>query len=207
MILPGTLPLSVIRGITFDGAVLRCADENVSVTGTLSPNVVGTFVLSGQFSGYDLYILTGSPATFLYYNSNAASYVIARLLTTGALTDYWSPAAPLLFPSGTYVAHGANTGTSTADDSTVDLTGFTPKAEVKRTYDSDVILDLNPSVTDAANGVITIPVISSGDTQDFDFVGSFNWDLVLVAGSGARSGPYIKGPFLVTDNTTQPANT
>ncbi len=207
MTLPGTYPLSVIRGITFDGAILRAADDSVAVTGTLSPNAVGTFVLSGQFSGYDLFILTGAPATFLYYNTNANSYVIARLLTTGALTDYWLPAAPITVPSGIYVAHGANSGTATADDHTVDLTGFTVEAEVKRTSNSDVILDLNPSITNASAGEITIPGISSSDTQDFDFVGSFNWDLVLISGAGARSGPYVKGPFTVSDNTTQPANT
>ena len=207
MILPGTLPLSVIRGIAFDGAILRCADDNVSVTGTLSPNVVGTFVLSGQFSGYDLYILTGAPATFLYYNTTATSYVIARLLTTGALTDYWVPAAPITFPSGTYEAQGANSGTATADDNTVNLTGFTAKAEVKRVSNAEVVLDLNPSVTNASTGEITIPGISWSDTQDFDFVGTFNWDLVLVDNAGVRSGPYIKGPFNVSDNTTQPANT
>lgn len=207
MVLPGTLPLSVIRGILFDGAILRCADENVEVTGTLSPNVTGTFELTGQFGGYDLFVLSGAPSTFLYYNAAAASYVIARLLTTAALTDFWSPASPLLFPAGTYVPHGANTGTATADDNTVNLTGLTPKAEVKRTSNSDVILDLNPSTTDAVNEIITIPPISSADTQDFDFVGTFNWDLVLVSGGGERSGPYVKGPFLVTDNTTQPPNT
>ncbi len=203
MVLPGTLPLSIIRGISFDGRILICADENVTVTGTLSPNVVGEFTLTGQFGGFDMFVLSGAPATFLYYNAAETGYVIARLLTTAALTDYWSPAAPSTSPSGTYLPHGANTGNATATDNPVDLSNFTPKAEVKRTSNSEVTLDLNPSVTNASAGEITIPPISSDDTQDFDFVGTFNWDLILVAGSGERSGPYIKGPFVIADNITQ----
>lgn len=205
-VLPGYLPLSIIRGIEFQGRILRCADENVSVTGTLSPNVVGTFILSGQFGGYDLFVLPGAPSTFLYYNAAATSYVIARLLTTAALTDYWKPSSNITVPTGSYVAHGANSGTATATDHTIDLTGFTAEAEVKRNANSDVILDLNPSVSDPTNGEITIPGITSTDTQDIEDVGTFQWDLVLKS-SGERVGVYLKGPFVVSDNITQPANT
>jgi hypothetical protein len=151
-----------------------------------------------------LFILPGSPSTFLYFNAVSASYVIARLLTTAALTDYWSPAAPLTEPTGTYVAHGANTGTATADDHPVDLTGITPEAVVRRTDESDVVLDLNPSVTNATTGQITIPAMTTVTTKNIDSVGTFGWDLVLVNGSGDRFGPYIAGPFVVNDNITQP---
>jgi len=202
---PGPLPLSVIRGITFPTVILRCVDNGVEVTGTLNPDVTGTFQPSGQFAGYDLFILPGAPATFLYFNPVAASYVISRLLTTAALTDYWSPASPLTEPTGTYTSHGSNTGTATADDHPVDLTGITPEAVVRRTTDSDVVLDLNPSVTDATNGEITIPSMTTSTTKDFDFLGTFGWDLVLVNGGGDRFGPYIDGPFVVTDNITQEA--
>ncbi len=207
MVLPGTLALSVIRGIAFDTVILQCRDNNVEVTGTLSPDVTGTYVRSGQFNGFDLYILSGAPSTFLYYNPVATSYIIARTLTTAGLTDFWVLAPAGTAPTGSYVAGGAYTGTATADDHVVDLTGYTPKAEVRRTSDSELILDLNPSVTDATGGEITIPPISSDDTQDFDFVGTFRWDLVLVNGSGDRLGPYVKGPFVVADNITQPPST
>ncbi len=202
VVLPGNLPLSIIRGIAFETRILQCKDENVLVSGTLNPNVAGVFNLTGQFGGYDLYVKTGAPSTFLYYNAAATSYVIARLLTTAALTDYWSPAAPLTEPTGTYAPHGAVSGTATATDNPVDLTGFTPTAEVRRTSTSNVTLDLNPSVTDPTNGEITIPGISSDDTQDFDFVGTFNWDLVLKDGGGNRVMVALKGPFVVTDNIT-----
>ncbi len=205
-VLPGFLPLSIIRGIELQDRILRAVDENVEVTGTLSPNVVGTFILSGQFGGYDLFILTGAPSTFLYYNAAAASYVIARLLTTAALTDYWSPAAPITVPTGAYDPHGANSGTATADDHTIDLTGFTAEAVVRRNSTSEVMIDLNPSVSDPSNGQITIPGISSSDTQDIEDVGTFQWDLVLISG-GERLGVFLKGPFVISDNITQPSNT
>jgi len=200
---PGPLPLSITRGIAFSSVILRCVDNGVTVTGALFPSATGVYLPCGQFSGYDLFILPGAPSTFLYFNAVAASYVIARLLTTAALTDYWSPAAPLTEPTGTYAPHGANTGTATADDHPVDLTGLTVEAVVRRTDESDVVIDLNPSVTNAAAGQITIPAMTTTTTKNMDFVGTFGWDLVLVNGSGDRFGPYVSGPFVVQDNTTQ----
>src|SRR6185369_10627438 len=89
MILPGNLPLSVIRGITFDAVDLQFSDGNVVVSGTLSPDVTGVFVPSGKYNGSQLFILAGTPSTFLYVNPTATRYIIARILTDGGLTDYW----------------------------------------------------------------------------------------------------------------------
>lgn len=203
MIQPGTLPLSVIRGIAFGGVVLQCKDDSVVVTGTLTPDVTGTYVPCGTFSGYPLFVLEGSPSTYIYYNPVAGTYIIARTLSTGGLTDFWVPSPQITEPTGTYLPAGAYSGTATATDHPVDLTGYAPEAVVRRSSQADIALDLNPSITDAPNGEITIPVISSDDTEDFDFVGTFNWDLVLVGG-GERFGPYLKGPFIVSDNITQP---
>ena len=206
-VLPGTFPLSVIRGIAFDEIKLLCRDAKVTVDGALTPDVTGLFVPSGQFSGHELYILTGDPSTFLFFNTAEGGYVLSRILTTAALTDYWSPAVALTDePTGTYVPHGANTGTADITDHPTDLTGLTPKAEVKRSSSADITLDLNPSVTDAINGEVTLPSITSADTRDFDFVGTFRWDLVFEDQAGERFGPYIKGPFVVADNITQKPN-
>ncbi len=201
----GILPLSLVRGIAFYSVVLQCKDDAVAVTGTLSPNVVGTFALCGRFANHDLYILTGAPSTFVYFNAAEGGYVMARILTTAALTDYWSPAVALTTdPTGTYVAHGANSGTATVTDNPVDLTNYTPQAQVRRTeMATDITLDLNPSVTDAVNGEITIPQISSANTKLIDFYGTFHWDLVLVNNTNERLGPFVKGPFIISDNITQ----
>lgn len=207
-VLPGTLPLSVIRGIAFDEVRLLCRDGKITVDGSLSPNVTGLFVPSGEFSGKELFILPGTPSTFLFFNTAEGGYVLSRILTTAALTDYWSPVVALTDePTGTYVPHGANTGTANVTDHPTDLTGLTPKAEVKRSSSADITLDLNPSVTgDPVDGAITLPSMTSATTRDFDFFGTFRWDLVLENGSGERFGPYIKGPFVVGDNITQKPN-
>jgi len=204
MVNAGDYPLSIFRGIAFDAVVLQCRDDSVAVTGTLSPNVVGTFVPSGTYASYPLFILAGSPAYFCYYNTAAASYVIAGLLTNAALTNYWAPASPLLEPTGSYVAHGTNTGTATASDHPVDLTGFDVEATVRRTekVGAEVYIDLNPSITAPVTGEITIPAMTATETGALDFIGNFNWDLVLTLGSN-RFGPYVKGPFTVSDNITQ----
>lgn len=175
------------------------------VTGTLSPDATGVYKRYGgnTFHGYPLFIKDDAPAFFIFYSVNDSSYVISRTLTSAALTDYWVPTVPITEPTGTYEPQGAVTGTATGTDNPVDLTGYTPKAEVRRTSSSNVVLDLNPSVTDGVNGEVTIPAISSSDTQDFDFVGAFNWDFVLVSSLGERLGPFIKGPFFVADNITQ----
>ena len=200
---PGPLPLSITRGIAFSSVILRCVDNGVTVTGTLSPDVTGTYQPCGQYNGYDLFILPGTPATFLFFSVPATSYVIARTLTSGGLSDLWVPSSPLTEPTGDYIGAGAFTGTATADDHPVDLTGITPEAMVRRTTDSDVVIDLNPSVTNAATGEITIPAMTTTTTKNMDFVGTFGWDLVLVNGNGDRFGPYISGPFVVKDNITQ----
>jgi hypothetical protein len=81
------------------------------------------------------------------------------------------------------------------------------EAKVRRSEKpgAEVILDLNPSVTDALLGQITIPGITKDTTDALEFVGDFRWDLVLVRQlDGERFGPFAKGRFVVSDNITQP---
>lgn len=205
MVSPGILPLSIIRGIEFPAIVLQCRDEDVVVTGTLNPNVTGTYVLSGTFNSYPLFILDGAPSTFLYFHPIALSYIISRTLSTGVFADYWLPAAPITEPTGTYLPQGGVTGTAVASDHPVDLTGYTAEAEVRRTEnpEAEVYINLNPSVSDPPNGEITLPAILTATTKALEFTGDFKWDLVLT-NAGERVGVFIKGPFTVSDNITQP---
>ncbi len=201
-VLPGTLPLTINRGTAFPSVILRLTDENVTVTGTLNPNVAGTFTAHGSFGNYDLFILEGSPSTFLYFNTTAASFVIARVLTQAALTDYWVPAVAITSPTGTYVAHGANTGTATVTNHPVDLTGYTPETQVRRQPFGGLILTLSSSVTDILGGEITIAAMTAAQTGAIESHGNFDWDLVLATVTD-RFGPYVKGPFTISDNITQ----
>lgn len=202
----GTLPLEIIRGTQFAGAILQCRDENLAVTGTLVPDVTGTYVLSGTFNGFPLFILADHPATFCYYSTAATSYIIARTLsTTGSgITDYWVPSSPLTEPTGTYQPVGTYTGVATGDDNPVNLTGFTAESTVRRTENpqAELYIDLAPTITDFTGGEITIPAMTHTQTGALEFTGNFKWDLVLVS-SGERFGPFVKGPFVVADNITQ----
>lgn len=202
-ITPGTLNLSLIRATEFESIVLQCRDENVVVTGTLSPNVTGTYVKQGTFNNHDFFVLSGAPSTFLFFNSVAASYVIARLLTTAGLTDYWTPTIPITEPTGTYLANGANTGTATASDHPVNLTGYTPEAQVRRSPLAAMLLDLNPSITDATTGEVTIPAIPTTATTLITSFGTFYWDFILKSSGNERLGPFVKGSFTISDSITQ----
>ena len=206
MVNPGILPLSLVRGSAFTPVILECKDEKVTVTGTLSPNTAGLYTANGSFNDYPLFVLSGAPSSFIYFSTPDSSYVISRTLTTAALTDYWLPAAPLTEPTGTYLAQGAVTGTATVTDNPTDLTGFTAKAQVRRTPQGELYIDLNPSVTDAVNGQITLPGLTTDETMDLEFPGDFQWDLILVDGAGEWYGPFVKGSFKVLDKNTQNAS-
>jgi hypothetical protein len=204
---PGLLDFSIIRGIQFDQVILQCRDDKLVVSGDAFLNVLGVYTPSGTFGGEDLYIKAGDPVWFIYFHAGLGTYIIAQLLTTGTVTDYFGPSVGLFTdePTGPYVGVGANTGALTADDNPVDLTGFSAEAKVRRSekIGSEVVLDFAPVITNFAFGEITIPAISKDDTEAIPIVGEFRWDLVLVnTGSGERFGPFARGRTIVSDNIT-----
>jgi hypothetical protein len=207
LLIPGTHDIQIVRGIAWEGRILQCKDENVLVGGVIIPDLTGTYVPSGEWDGQPLFILESSPASFIYYNAVEASYILARSLTTGALTDQFVPSPDPLTdePTGDYAGEGAYSGTAVVDDNPTDLTGFTAQAVVRRNdAEDEIVLDLTPEVTDAVNGEITIPGLTTDQTAAIPIVGAFQWDLVITeTASGNRLGPYIMGKFIISDNITQ----
>lgn len=205
MVAPGSLSFAIIRGIQFDEYILQCRDEKVTVESGGLPQLEGLYLPTGQFGGYDMFVLAAAPSWFLYFNAGAASYLIAQELTTGGVTNYLLPASPLVEPTGIYVGHGTYTGQSaTVSDNPTDLTGFEAEALVRRSSNplAEVVLDLQPAVTSVVNGEITIPQISKADTEDLR-LGNFFWDLVLKeTATGERFGPFAAGAFIISDNIT-----
>ena len=65
-----------------------------------------------------------------------------------------------------------------------------------------LVLTLSASVTDVSGGEITIAAITADDTRAIESHGDFDWDLVLATMTD-RFGPYVKGPFTISDNITQ----
>ena len=82
------------------------------------------------------------------------------------------------------------------------ITNFTCSAQV-RTFPGDVlVLDLNPSVTDGPNGIVTIPEVSD-DTTPGLLLGNHRWDLLLESDTGVRV-KMLSGDFDITDPITSP---
>src|SRR6266446_3800761 len=87
-------------------------------------------------------------------------------------------------------------GTSTP----VNLTGYNVAAEVRLASGSPVILDLSPTITDAVNGIITIPGIDDETTGAMDALNA-QWDLLVEDGSDNRQQT-LRGRFDIINKIT-----
>lgn len=84
----------------------------------------------------------------------------------------------------------------------VDLTGWTPKAEARRSPCGTIAFDFVPSLSNASNGEISIAQ-NTARTTNFP-AGRGGWDLVLAAPNGERFGPVYSGRYAVSPLNTQP---
>jgi hypothetical protein len=206
MLTAGNLDFSVIRGIAFDTVILECKDDNLTVTGALTPDATGTYTPAGNFNGYPLWLLEGAPAYFCYYDPTYTTYLISEDLSTDPVTNGWVLNPFSTDPNGVYLAGGTYVGAATVTNNPTDLTGYSAEAKVRRSnkVGAEVLWDLAPVVTSPIIGQVTIPAISKDDTKDFEFLGENRWDFVLVNTiSSERFGPYAMGRFVVSDNITQ----
>lgn len=106
-----TLTIDGVNGGALSDAVIEGqVNETLTVSGTLSPAAGGTYTPHGTFGGLPFWVVEGATTYFLYYNAAATTYVLASILTTGALTNYWTSASALT-PIGSLTAVGTNTGT------------------------------------------------------------------------------------------------
>lgn len=105
---------NVFLSIPSTGGNYSAAYQNtfVTVTGTLSPNVAGSFLLTGVYNGLPFYTLTVSSVVYFLSYSGTAWTVTAGGFTLGS--NYWFFTTASTNPSGAYTAHGSNTGVLTA---------------------------------------------------------------------------------------------
>lgn len=109
-----TLDVNGVTGGNLDDAVIANNDATtVVVTGTLSPNLVGSYTRQGLFSGYDLFILAGATPAFLYFNATLATYILSTTLSTGSVANAFIPSPIQTTYLGTFVHGGTYTGTAT----------------------------------------------------------------------------------------------
>jgi hypothetical protein len=90
------------------------------------------------------------------------------------------------------------------DGAAVDISGWTPFAEVRKSSCDSVVVDLAPTVTDGPAGEITIPAIQDETTVGYT-AGDYFWDLILETPAGERLGPYVADRFAIRNKITQPA--
>ena len=83
-----------------------------------------------------------------------------------------------------------------------DLTGWTSHASVKKRASGPEILDLSPTITNAAIGESTIE-LTKVITLNLNEAIAY-WDFVLETPAGKLLGPFIRGVFTVTTPMTQP---
>ena len=85
----------------------------------------------------------------------------------------------------------------------VDLTGWSVWAEVRTSPAGPVVVNLSPSITNAAGGEITISATDNVTATWKE--GSYKWDLVLQDTGVARPDPPVAGSFKIERKTiTQP---
>lgn len=106
-----TLTIDALEGGNLPDAVFEAdGSDTVAVTGTLTPDLTGTYTRVGMFNGYPFYILSGNPTNFLYFNTSLASYILAQTLTGATPSAYFVPTVPQTFLTGDYIAAGTATG-------------------------------------------------------------------------------------------------
>lgn len=92
------------------------ADNAVTAAGTLSPNVAGSFALTGTYNSLPFYTRTVSSVVYFLAYSGTAWNITAGGFTVG--TDYWRLTTASLSPAGVYTAAGAYTGALTISQAT-----------------------------------------------------------------------------------------
>lgn len=83
-----------------------------------------------------------------------------------------------------------------------DITGWIPWAEVRTAPDQTLVLNLNPFISDALQGIVTIPTIQDEQTILLT-EGKYKWDFTMQDPAGQRLGPYVRGSFSIKSKITQ----
>lgn len=193
------LDLTLTRGITF-GPIKLYFSSNVVGDVTANP-ANNTFTLANHG---------------LQHNDRIRFRNLGGTLPAGidAATTYYVVGTPpsnsfqisLVADGPTYVFTDAGTGTTQVLE-VADLTGWVPDAEVRTDPEGTLIIDLLPTVTDAAIGEVTIPVITDEQSMLLPADGGklkAKWDFVFVVPSGDRLGPFLAGSFTIKSIITEP---
>jgi hypothetical protein len=90
-----------------------------------------------------------------------------------------------------------------SSQSPVNITGYIPYAQVRDRPGGRLILDLQPTISNASTGSVLI-ALTSAQTKALDH-GTYVWDFQMrtpVAQGSLIIGPFLAGRFVVNDSAT-----
>lgn len=109
-----SLAIDGTTGGSLDDAVIDAdALTSVAVTGTLSPDLTGTYSRTGNWNGQPLLVRASNPAAYVFYSSFYTNWILSPTLTNASLPAYFTPSAIQSLYTGTYPHQGTATGTAT----------------------------------------------------------------------------------------------
>lgn len=91
-----------------------------------------------------------------------------------------------------------------SDNLPINLTDYTAYAHVRERYNTDIVLDLSPTVSTPLSGEVSISVADTITDAISANAGAYTYDLMLVNGSGEKLGPYLQGEVTIFESITQP---
>lgn len=99
-----------LLNITSTGGLISAAyvSAAVTITGSLSPAVTGTWAIGGMVNGRNFYTITVSTVQYFLSYTGSQWNITTAGFTPGS--NYWSFASTSANPSGTYTTNGSNTG-------------------------------------------------------------------------------------------------
>lgn len=117
----------VTAGLSIDGTIGGSLDDavidadaltSVSVTGTLNPDLTGTYSRTGNWNGQPLFVRQSNPAAYIYYSSQYTNWVLSATLTNATQSAYFTPSSIQSLYPGTYNHQGTATGNATVATAT-----------------------------------------------------------------------------------------
>ena len=89
-----------------------------------------------------------------------------------------------------------------ADDqiTPINITGWNFAAKVRKMPGDPVVVNLNPTIIDAPNGIVRLPSIDDETTMTYP-VGGYQWDLLGEDASDNRQ-QLVRGRFIIADPIT-----
>ncbi len=230
MLLPAPYDIFIERGITYGPLVITVYDDlpplptidtptvtTVGTPGTASwtYNIVARNPDTGQYSAIsaDGTVTTGADTlSSTDYNvirwtrvNGAKVYDVYRMGTgtSPSTTGLLRTTTNISFNDTGVAADGSTPPLTGGPGVVVDLTGYTAHSQARRIANDTVLQDLQASVTDPANGEVTIPKFTDETTIDFTLVTNGRWSLVLENSSGDWLPPIVAGAYSVVNSVTR----